>query len=848
MVDTVSPSRAAGAERRRDAPAAAWLARLSIRARVIAAVVAYLVVTLGVLAAVLLQLRGDSLATAERLTGSLTRLAADQTAHALMSVDQTLTIAETMLDRRRASGTLDQAAVGKELRALLKERPFLLVMWVMDAEGRIVFHSRDEAVGTELGDRPYFKHHLAHGGSHLDLGVPLQSRITGAWLLPATKAWRDGEGRLLGVAVAALDPRHFDTVWQSEEPGRDSFFSLMRSDGTLLMRSPFVAEAMGRRFAGTPTMAVAARATPSGVVRSTSSVDGVERLVGIRALAADPTLLMVAGQSVAQVLAPWRHIVGVVTLGWLLSTLGLAMLAVWLVGEWTARQASEARYRQLFEAYPDPMAVFDRDTLRYLAVNDAMVRQYGWSREEFLTMSPSDIRVPEDLSLLTTALASDAPGGRRATLGGRHRRKDGSILDIEVSLAEIEFGGKQEVLAIARDVTERRLAEQAQRAAEDKLRQAQKMEAVGQLTGGVAHDFNNILMVMMANTDALEDDYELLPAVREHVATIAKQTQRAADLTRQLLAFSRKQPLRPQVTDLNALVVATGRLLRRTLGAQVEIDSVLADDLCLVAIDRTQLETALVNLCVNARDAMPKGGRLLLETRRVVVNEAEAALFEGARPGEHALLAVTDSGEGIAPENLDKVFEPFFTTKEVGRGTGLGLSMVYGFIQQSNGHLRIESAPGRGTTVSLYLPRTDEPVQAEGAQAAAPGGRERILVVEDDPKVRGAVVSQLKGLGYAVSEAADGAAGLRALEGAAEPFDLLLTDVIMPGTMNGKALADEAARRWPAMKRVFMSGYTEDAIVNQGRLEPGVLLLSKPFRRADLARMMRQALDGTHSP
>ncbi|MDP2331945.1 MAG: ATP-binding protein, partial [Reyranella sp.] len=341
-----------------------------------------------------------------------------------------------------------------------------------------------------------------------------------------------------------------------------------------------------------------------------------------------------------------------------------------------------------------------------------------------------------------------------------------------------------------------------------------------------------------------------------HVATIAKQTQRAADLTRQLLAFSRKQPLRPEVTDLNALVVATGRLLRRTLGAQVEIDSVLDDDLCLVAIDRTQLETALVNLCVNARDAMPKGGRLLLETRRVVVSEAEAARFEGARPGEHALLAVTDSGEGIAPENLDQVFEPFFTTKEVGRGTGLGLSMVYGFIQQSNGHLRIESALGRGTTVSLYLPRTDEPVQAEGALAAAPGGRERILVVEDDSKVRGAVVSQLEGLGYAVSEAADGAAGLRALEGAAleaaaegvEPmFDLLLTDVIMPGAMNGKALADAAARRWPQMKRVFMSGYTEDAIGHHGRLDPGVLLLSKPFRRADLARMVRQALDGTGS-
>ena len=377
-----------------------------------------------------------------------------------------------------------------------------------------------------------------------------------------------------------------------------------------------------------------------------------------------------------------------------------------------------------------------------------------------------------------------------------------------------------------------------------KLRQSQKMEAVGQLTGGVAHDFNNILTVIIANAEALQEDSGRDPGTAEKLEEIVQAADRAAELTQQLLAFSRKQPLRPQRTDINELVTATGKLLRRTLGEQIEIDAVLADDLWSVNIDRAQLESALINLCLNARDAMPMGGRLLVETGNVVLDEAYSALNADIAAGSYAMLAVSDTGTGIPQASLDKVFEPFFTTKEVGKGSGLGLSMVYGFIKQSNGHIKLYSEPGRGTSIKLYLPRGEgRPDEATAPRTAAlPRGHERVLVVEDDPQVRHSVVQQLRSLGYDVSEASDGEAGVAAFEAVPQPFDLLLSDVIMPGLLNGKALAQVVAARWPATKVVFMSGYTENAIIHHGRLDAGVLLLAKPFRKTDLAKMIRQAL------
>jgi nitrogen-specific signal transduction histidine kinase len=380
---------------------------------------------------------------------------------------------------------------------------------------------------------------------------------------------------------------------------------------------------------------------------------------------------------------------------------------------------------------------------------------------------------------------------------------------------------------------------------EAQLHEAQKMEAVGRLTGGVAHDFNNILMVIMANIDELAEDARLPPDLSKRIKRIANATQRASDLTRQLLAFARRQTLRPEWTDVNDLVSATAGLMRRTLGEPVTIESVLADGIWPVEVDRGQLQSALVNVCINARDAMPEGGRLLVETENVVLDADYVRRNPDAVAGDHVLITVTDTGTGMAPEILDRVFEPFFTTKETGRGTGLGLSMVYGFVRQSHGHVKISSEVGRGTSVCISLPRTtaERPGEAVTEHPAEPHGTESVLLVEDDPKVRVSVAEQLRTLGYRVTEAANGPAALGVLAAAPHPFDLMLTDVIMPA-MHGDALADAVVQRWPEIKVVFMSGYTDGSSELRGRLDPDVLMLDKPFHRRDLAQILRLALDG----
>ncbi len=506
----------------------------------------------------------------------------------------------------------------------------------------------------------------------------------------------------------------------------------------------------------------------------------------------------------------------------------------------------EGRYRGLLEAAPDAMVVVDQAG-RIVLVNVQAETQFGYSRDELLDQKVTNI-IPMGFAerLVTDATRSETDAlaqeiGTGIELSGR--RKDGSQFPIEIMLSPLDSPSGVLVTAAIRNISARKNADHL-------LRQSQKMEVVGQLTGGVAHDFNNILTIIMANADALQEEENLDPSVITRLDQIATAVQRAADLTRSLLAFSRKQPLVPKPTDLNALVTATGELLRRSLGEQIEIGFVLAPDLQTVEVDRAQIETALVNLCVNARDAMPGGGKLAIETRNVTIDEDYAAHIPDATAGDYVLLSVTDNGSGMPPDTLAKVFEPFFTTKEVGKGTGLGLSMVYGFIKQSNGHIKVHSEVGRGTSFKLYLPHSMKK-QAEVAPIRAPAlprGTERVLLVEDDPSIRGAVIQQLRSLGYTAFEAPDGAAGLAVFEAASVPFDLLLTDVVMPGTLTGRGLADAVKARWPETKVIFMSGYSEDAIIHHGRLDAGVLLLSKPFRKKDLARIVRQALDGTVDP
>jgi two-component system, NtrC family, sensor kinase len=384
--------------------------------------------------------------------------------------------------------------------------------------------------------------------------------------------------------------------------------------------------------------------------------------------------------------------------------------------------------------------------------------------------------------------------------------------------------------------TERRdLAEQA-------LRQSQKMEAVGQLTGGVAHDFNNLLTIIIGNLGIAKRGVVEARAERAlNNALIG--AERAAQLTQRLLAFSRRQPLNPRFLDINKLIVAISDLLTRTLGENIQLETISGAGLWKVEVDASEMESTLLNLALNARDAMPEGGKLTIETSNAYLDEAYCREHEDIVPGQYVLVAVSDSGAGMSAETIDRAFEPFFTTKEAGKGTGLGLSQVYGFMKQSRGHVKIYSESGDGTTIKLYLPRRDGDevvVSGDDDLNAERGGGETILIVEDDDGVRQYASEILRDLNYQVIEAKDSATALRLLD-ADKKFDLLLTDVVLPGK-NGRELADEVERRRPGTKIIFMTGYSRNAIVHQGRLDPGIELIPKPLTERVLARKIRQLL------
>ncbi|MGB6564928.1 MAG: ATP-binding protein [Candidatus Binataceae bacterium] len=379
------------------------------------------------------------------------------------------------------------------------------------------------------------------------------------------------------------------------------------------------------------------------------------------------------------------------------------------------------------------------------------------------------------------------------------------------------------------------------------MRQAQKMEALGQLVGGVAHDFNNLLTAISGNIETLQR--RLPEGVDDNLQRLAKAalhaTARGALMTRRLLAFSRRQPLEPKSVSVNSLIAGMSEILHQTLGETVQIETVLAAGVWAIFVDSNQLESALLNLAVNSRDAMPQGGKLTIEAANTYLDEAYSAIAE-VPAGQYVGIFVSDTGTGMTPEVASKAFDPFFTTKEVGQGTGLGLSQVYGFIKQSGGYVKIYSEVGAGTTIKIYLPRYISADRAtEEKPAAIPIARangETILVVEDDADVRSSVVEILGELGYRVIEARDGLSALRQLDAYLETR-LLLTDVGLPGGMNGRQLADEALRRRPGLKVLFASGYARNAIVHHGRLDPGVELIMKPFTYAELAAKVRRVLD-----
>ena len=521
------------------------------------------------------------------------------------------------------------------------------------------------------------------------------------------------------------------------------------------------------------------------------------------------------------------------------------------VGSWsdiTARkeaelrlQESEEQYRLLFDSNPHPMWVYDDETLAFLAVNDAAVRHYGYSREEFSAMTLRDIRPPSDVPVLEEQVARRREAAREPFSSPRvwrHRKKDAAVIDVEISSSPITFRGRPGWLALAADVTEKKRLEA-------QLLQAQKMESVGRLAGGVAHDFNNLLGVITGYGDLLQREIGPEHPGFHRVEEIRKAAERAAVLTRQLLAFSRKQVLEPTVLDLNVVVSDTENMLRRLIGEDVQLVTVLAGGLGRVKGDRGQLEQVIVNMAVNARDAMPQGGKLIIETADVDLDEKYARTRSDASPGPHVMLAVSDTGHGMDAETRSHLFEPFFTTKGPGRGTGLGLATVYGIVRQSGGHVMVYSEPGQGTTFKVYLPRFEgmaRPAEASATAEGAPSGVETILLVEDEASLRVLILEILESAGYRVLEGPTPEEALTLAGAHAEPIHLVLTDVVLP-RMSGRQMAESLQSSRPDTRVLFMSGYTDDAISHHGILETGVHFLQKPFTTDALLRKVRDVLD-----
>jgi PAS domain S-box-containing protein len=494
---------------------------------------------------------------------------------------------------------------------------------------------------------------------------------------------------------------------------------------------------------------------------------------------------------------------------------------------------NEVRYRTLLEEASDGILVFDEDG-RFIEANPSLCTMLGFTREEVLGMRASDVIEPEDLAREPIAWDMLRAGVVRI-IERRFVRKNGSIVPVEVKTCRVSGGG---YLAIVRDITERRQAEEALKALREReaqLRQAQKIEAIGRLAGGVAHDFNNVLTAIMGYADLLLDEFRPGDPRRQDLNEIKKAAERAAALTRQLLAFSRRQVLQPVLLELNEIVGGIDKLVRRLIGEEIDFVLDEAPDLGKVVADPGQIEQVLINLAVNARDAMPNGGRLTIRTRNVTLTEQDARRLPPVTPGDYVILQVADTGQGMPADVLPHIFEPFFTTKPQGKGSGLGLATVYGIVKQSDGFIFVDSAEGQGATFTIYLRRVEEPQSSE----ETPSRLAVVLLVEDEASVRALTAGALRRQGITVIEASDANAALK-LVARQERIDLLLTDIVMPGG-SGHELAQEVRRDRPDLKVVYMSGYADESVRHAASQE-GTPVLQKPFTTHALVKIVNEAL------
>jgi PAS domain S-box-containing protein len=756
-----------------------------------------------------------------------------------------------------------------------------LVLSVSDSTGRIKGLSNASSIGSSynVADRKYFREAIASRG--LGFGEPMTGRVTGRPAVGIGRAVLGPDGRPRGVVAASTNLAQIERLLVPASLPESAVVTLLDERGVVLARSQDGKSWVGRDISDLSSTKITLRERQG--VREVTGVDGVERLAAFATATKVPWQVFVGLRKSTALAGVHEQERDALILG--LASLIVSLGIAWIIAQRIAKPVtaliadanafasgdlahrsrveadgepgqladtfnrmagvlqrrsdelseSERRYRVLFHTMPLPMWVYSVDSLRFTAVNQAAVDRYGYTKEEFLAMSVMDLRPPCEVPRLAKVI-SEVNGERIKGQAWKHRTKSGELIDVEVNSDGMIVDGAAARLVVAIDVTERNRIEGALHASQEQLRQSQKMEAVGSLAGGIAHDFNNLLTAILGYCDLALESAEAESPVHEDLAEIRRAAQRAAELTHQLLAFSRRQMLKPTVFSLNTAVQGTVKILRRLISENIVLELSLGPAPLLVCADPGQVEQVILNLAVNARDAMARGGKLALTTDERTFTISHNVAGSTLAPGRYATLSVTDTGTGITPEVRERLFEPFFTTKERGHGTGLGLATVYGVIQQSGGGVDVQSNPGEGSTFTVYFPfaveREAAPASGKTREPSA-RGEGTIILAEDDDAVRAIARTTLERAGYRVLAASDGLRALALLDEHPEAIDLLLTDVIMPN-MNGRELAERMSALRPGLPVLFVSGYTDNVLADQGIPQSETALLDKPFTPASL--------------
>ncbi len=827
-----------------DLKKAAWLANLLVA-----------VVLISVISGQIYRDRGRVIEASYRDLEKVTAVLAEHTQQTLGALDLALITVAFQVYQQSIGNSINVDAIYQVLQNRQAASTSTYAFFVLDAQGQLVATSRTPTPDpADLSQRPEFL--IQQNGNHQGLYIAYPRRgliglAEGQWIINLSRRIPAADGSLLGVASLSLSIDSLLAFYEALRPGEQSAVGILSTEGVVIARSPFDETLLGSDVSQNSLfLNREAVSEQGGRVSDVFLVEEVTRLSAYRYVW-DNQLIVYANIAEAEVLLPWvEDLQFRVGIGLLIMLLfGSATLAtvyyvqrrqLWVERTLVTQQvalaqvtAAKAEIETIFTSISDAVFSLDKDW-RFAFLNAEAERLLNKSADELLGKCIWD-EFPEAKGTQWQIQYEKASTENVVVTFEQYYP-----LPLRRWLSVRAFPHKDGLTVYFHDITH-------DKDMEERLRQSQKMDALGQLTGGVAHDFNNLLTVIMGNADLLADHLKTAPAaIRSQADIILKAGERAAELTQRLLAFARRQPLDPCQTDANDLINDVGQMLRRTLGEAVSIELVRAAGLWKAIVDPNGLQNAILNLALNARDSMPEGGKLTIETANVSVDSDYADDHE-IQPGRYVMIAVSDTGCGMTPEIVARAFDPFFTTKTEGKGSGLGLSMVYGFARQSGGHAKIYSEPDEGTTIKLYLPRAnvgEDPdyQQLEGTPQII-GGSEHILLVEDNDMVRLHAVNSLRSLGYKVTECADGATALTHLQSSTR-FDLLLTDVVLAGGMSGKQVADQATKLAPETKQLYMSGYTENAIVHHGRLDRGVHLLSKPFRLTDLARKVRDVLGG----